>query len=77
MKKALLKAAPKTAPETIEKIKARFSQYLNEELEWSVEEDASLIGGFLAYIDGTVYDCTVATKLEEIKQALYDAVGRT
>ena len=69
MKKALLKAAPKTAPETIEKIKARFSRYLNEELEWSVEEDASLI-------DGTVYDCTVATKLEEIKQALYDAVGR-
>ena len=76
MKKALLKTAPKTSAETTERIKTGFSEYLNCELEWETVEDKTLIGGFLAYIDGTVYDCTVATALDTMKQTLSDAVRR-
>ena len=75
MKKALLKFASKTNPQTVESIKARFSERLNSEFEWKVVEDESLIGGFVAYIDGTVYDCTVATKLEAMKIKLAEAIG--
>ena len=77
MKKALLKVASKTSSETIENIKSKFSAYLGETFDWQVVVDCSLIGGFTAYIDGTVYDCTVATKLETMKQALSDTIGRT
>lgn len=76
MKKALLKTASKTSAETIERIKTGFSKYLNCALEWETVEDKTLIGGFLAYIDGTVYDCTVATALDTMEQALSDAVRR-
>lgn len=77
MKKALLKTAPKTSANTVEEIKRHFSEYLHTELSWEITEDEALIGGFLAYIDGTVYDCTVASALETMKQALFDAVRRS
>lgn len=74
MKNALLKTAPKTSQQTVERIKKGFSEYLNTELEWEITEDDMLIGGFLAYIDGTVYDCTVASAIASMKQSLLDAV---
>ena len=77
MKKSLLKIAPNTDAQTVENIKRKFSEHLRNEFEWSVTEDSSLIAGFTAYIDGTVYDCSAVQKLDSIKRNLLDAIRRS
>jgi len=36
------------------------------------KETADIIGGFIAEVDGTVYDTSIRSKLKEIKRAITD-----
>nr|MDD6336269.1 F0F1 ATP synthase subunit alpha [bacterium] len=66
MKRAVLKTAGPLSQADIEVLRRRFEGLVGEEIDFSIEEDASLIGGFTAYIDGKLYDMSMQTKLQSL-----------
>lgn len=56
--------------EQTEAIIANFSKMLKRQLIMEVVEKTSLLGGFIAYIDGKVYDASVRGKLNEFEKIL-------
>lgn len=65
MSKGTLYIAGPYSDEDIHLIKAQFNETLGKQIEFDVHEDNSLIAGFLALIDGRVYDASVRTKLSK------------
>jgi F0F1-type ATP synthase delta subunit len=72
MRKVILKIAPPYDNEIIEKIRAGFVTLLGHEIELEIIEDKNLIGGFLAYADGKVYDASLKTRLMDMRHNLSD-----
>ena len=68
--RATLRIAPPYTQAQISKIEAEFSVRLEQDVQFTVEEDSSLLGGFIAMIDGTVYDNSLATRLQTIRQSV-------
>lgn len=59
--------------EDIEQIETQFSTLLGEEIRFEVEIDETLIGGFVALINGRLYDASVKTQLDtEDQHLVYD-----
>jgi len=61
---------------TITDIKQNFETMLGDEIDFTIEQDSSLIGGFVVYIDNKVYDRSIRTHLDELKSYIlevYDA----
>jgi len=56
--------------EQIESIKAHFAELLGEEVEFDVRRNESLIGGFMAMINGKVYDSSVAFRMKEAQHSM-------
>ncbi len=56
--------------EQIESVKRHFSKLLGQEVSFEVKRNEALIGGFLAIIDGKVYDASVAYRVKEAQRAL-------
>ena len=54
----------------IEELKTRFEKLLNKPLRFDVHRDDSLFGGFVAHIDGRMYDGSLCTKLNTIQSGL-------
>ncbi len=54
----------------IASVKKRFEKLLGQEVSFDVRENEALIGGFLAIIDGKVYDASVAYRIKEAQRAL-------
>ncbi len=69
MNKAILKIAPACAGE-VDRLTAGFSKLLGREIAFDVTEDSTLVGGFVAYIDGKVYDASFASKLGALAAAM-------
>jgi F-type H+-transporting ATPase subunit delta len=67
-----LKIAQPYDDEVIAHIRAGFTKTLGYAVDLAVEEDESLIGGFLAYANGKVYDASLRTKLMEMRRNLSD-----
>ena len=63
IRNAVLKTAGPISRESLEAVSKRFETLLGEPVHFVVEEDPSLIGGFCAYIVGTVYDASVFSGL--------------
>ena len=71
-KAPVLKIAPPYDDELVRRIEQGFSDKLGSDIHFRVEEDPSLLCGFIAYADGTVYDVSGLTQLSEIKEYLMD-----
>lgn len=67
---AILRIAPPYTKTEISKIEAEFSARLEQDVRFTVKEDSTLLGGFIAMIDGIVYDNSLATRLQTIRHSI-------
>ena len=56
--------------EQIESVKRHFCELLGQEVSFEVKQNDALIGGFLAIIDGKIYDASVAYRVKEAQHTL-------
>ena len=70
----VLKIAPPYDADILRRIEAGFSDLLGFEVRFEVVETPSLVCGFIAYINGVVYDTSGKTQLAGIQQHLLDSV---
>ncbi|NLT13533.1 MAG: F0F1 ATP synthase subunit delta [Clostridiales bacterium] len=66
MKKPVLMIAPSVDERTIRLICDEFTALFNEPFDFDVIRDEKLIGGFIAMIDGKVYDTSFSSRLNGI-----------
>ncbi len=52
--------------EQLGSLKARFKSLLGDEISFDVERDERLIGGFLAFVDGKVYDASMSSRMKGV-----------
>ena len=55
---------------TMKAIRDGFSKQYGKELEFEIVEDSKIIGGFIAIIDGKVYDASYSSRLYELSRQL-------
>ena len=72
--KPLLKLAPPYDAELVGHIEAEFSGLLGFNVQFEVVETPNLLSGFVAYINGVVYDTSGKTQLSGIQKHLLDSV---
>ncbi|MCQ2454950.1 MAG: F0F1 ATP synthase subunit delta [Clostridia bacterium] len=53
-----------------EKILDGFKKKYGDDTVFIKEKSTKIIGGFIAEVDGTVYDTSIRSKLNEIKKAI-------
>lgn len=70
LKRGQLKLARETSQEEIAAITDQLEKLLGCNLELTVQIDASLMGGYAAFVDGKVYDFSYAAQLSAMKQQL-------
>lgn len=70
MSRAILQVAPGTSEETVAKICASFHDLLKQEVVFTVKEKPELIGGFIAEVDGKVYDNSLSGKMQALKKTM-------
>ncbi|NLM83835.1 MAG: F0F1 ATP synthase subunit alpha [Clostridiales bacterium] len=75
MEKPVLLVAPSCDKETIEKIINGFERKLGYRPDFDVSADARIIGGFIAIVDGNVYDMSFSSRLNETVRELGDKEG--
>ena len=56
--------------EQIASVKKHFNELLGQEVSFEVKRNEALIGGFLAIIDGKIYDASVAYRIKEAQHLL-------
>jgi F-type H+-transporting ATPase subunit alpha len=56
--------------EQIESVKRHFCEMFGQEVSFEVKQNEALIGGFLAIIDGKIYDASVAYRIKEAQHLL-------
>ena len=56
--------------EQIESVKRHFNELLGQEVSFEIKQNEALIGGFLAIIDGKIYDASVAYRVKEAQHML-------
>ncbi len=65
-----LKSGASMSEEQIRRIERGFAEKLGDWVRLAVEVDETLIGGFMAIIDGIVYDASYKSQLTELKHFL-------
>ncbi|MGI6498455.1 MAG: F0F1 ATP synthase subunit delta [Oscillospiraceae bacterium] len=75
MREAILKLAPPYDQEELDLIVRGFEKRLGKTVDFQVVEDPSLIGGFLAQVDGKIYDYSFSTQLRELHHQLLEHLG--
>jgi len=70
MAKPILIVADISDTEGIEAVKRGFCERFNEELVFEVSEDPKITGGFVAIINGRVYDASFAARLHELSDSI-------
>ena len=71
---AVLEIALPYNDDLIEKIERGFFEKLEFDISFEVVESPSLLSGFIAYINGVVYDSSGKTLLHDMKKHLLDSV---
>lgn len=69
MKSCVITVSPGMGSETFTYLSERVHARFGEDLHITRVDDADVIGGFYMELDGTVYDMTVKTRLEQAKRA--------
>jgi len=70
MEKPLLIVTSKNDEKLIESICAGFEGKFNEKFEFEIVESSKITGGFIAVIDGKVYDASFSSRLHELGRQL-------
>jgi len=70
--KGKIKTAVGLDNDTIESIKKRFEKMLDDDIDFTVETDPSIIGGFVVYINNKVYDRSIKAHLDKLKNYILD-----
>jgi len=70
----VLKIAPPYDDDLIRRIEQGFSDRFKTDVCFEVNEDPSLLCGFVAYVNGMVFDASGKTRLTDIKEYLIDSV---
>ena len=65
-----MKMAPPYSEKEVRELEEGFSRLCGREIVFQAVEDKSLIGGFVAFVDGNVYDTSYKTKLESFRALL-------
>ena len=73
MQEAILKLAPPYDQAEVDLIALAFERKLGKQVRFRVVEDADLIGGFSAQIDGKIYDYSFAAQLSELHRQLSES----
>lgn len=68
MKKALIKIGGAYDERTETLLREKFGA-ISPDTEFEFVRDDSLIGGFVAYVDGKLYDASVATRVDDLRRA--------
>lgn len=55
-----------------QKVAEHFARLLGQPVAFEVKRDESLIGGFLAMVDGKVYDSSIAVQLKDVGRYMLD-----
>ena len=71
LKGMLYVAGPFDQPE-IDKVTEHFTRLLGQPVAFEVKRDENLIGGFLAMVDGKVYDSRIAVQLKDLGRYMLD-----
>lgn len=66
MKKPVIMIAPSFDERAVRLVCEEFAAIIGEPLDFDVIRDEKLIGGFIAMIDGKVYDTSFSSRLNEI-----------
>jgi F-type H+-transporting ATPase subunit alpha len=72
--RAILIVADKSQQKSIDAIIAGFSQKLGFLPDFDVVEDEKITGGFIAIVDGHVYDASFSSRLHDLSKALTDSL---
>jgi F-type H+-transporting ATPase subunit delta len=70
--RASVTTAASVAAEQLQALEARLSSLTGKQVELSATVDASLIGGMVAKVGSTVYDGSIRTQLQKMKQRLVE-----
>ena len=65
-----LRVAPPYTDQQIAKIKEGLKKLTGYEPDFQIVEDPDLLGGFVALVDGKVYDNSVRLRLEQMRKLL-------
>lgn len=68
-----LKSAVQLDELTIQSIKKRFESMTGEEINFNVEVDPSLLGGFVVVLNNKVYDRSIRSNLGRLKEFIIDS----
>jgi F0F1-type ATP synthase delta subunit len=58
--------------ELIGNIEAQFSRILGGDVTFDVQRDERLLGGFLAMVDGKVYDSSILSRMKDVERHLFE-----
>ncbi len=72
--KGVLKVAGPFAPGDLDRLKAGLCRVIGREVEFTVVEDPSLLGGFAAYVGGRVYDASVLSQVKRLCGNMLESV---
>lgn len=72
--KPVLEIAPPYDNELIRHIEQEFSNQLSIDVHFKVNENPSLLCGFVAYVNGIVYDASGKNLLGDLKEYLLDSL---
>ena len=70
MKKAVIHIAKPYDDSMKLSIQNNFISRAGSNMEFEFIDDPSLIGGFVAFVDGRVYDCSLKTRLGNVEKTL-------
>lgn len=63
-----LRVAVDLAPAEVEELAQSISKHVGKRVELAQEQDDSLIGGFVANVDGKTFDSSLSTQLRNLRQ---------
>ena len=70
--KGKLICASSLSEKEIEEIRVKFQKMLGEDIDFDIEKDDSLIGGFKILVDNRLYDLSVRSYLDRMKKSARD-----
>lgn len=72
MRRGKLLIAGPMDPKDLQRLTAGFDRLLGEKVDFDVVRDESILGGFIAYVGGRVYDMSLRTQLKGLRKHIQE-----
>ncbi len=72
MRRGKLLIAGPMNQEDLQRLTAGFGRLLGEGVDFDVVRDESILGGFIAYVGGRVYDMSLRTQLKGLRKHIQE-----